>query len=319
MADDDPQAGLALARRLLVGPGGNAEREEGAHLAARAAARGDADAALFCALLAAAGVGRPQDWDHALDQLQIAAERGHGSAEAQLRLLSGASSSDPPLTPSQWRQRIDLEAWLTPPPRTVVSEAPRVRSIAGFLAPEVCRWVMALAAGRLQPATMYNPTTGRDEPHPGRTNDLFMLGLLDADVVVALIRARISAAVKIPGPCFEPTQVFHYAVGREIAAHYDYLEARKMKVDGSDQPYEGQRIATFLVYLNGDYEGGATVFPKVDVSFKGKTGDALFFANVDGEGRPDRLSLHAGTPPTRGEKWIISQWIHDRPFTGVTA
>jgi hypothetical protein len=26
------------------------------------------------------------------------------------------------------------------------------------------------------------------------------------------------------------------------------------------------------------------------------------------------LSLHAGLVIRRGEKWVMSQWIHDRPF-----
>jgi hypothetical protein len=39
----------------------------------------------------------------------------------------------------------------------------------------------------------------------------------------------------------------------------------------------------------------------------------LLFANVDAATRaPDPLTLHAGLPPTRGEKWIFSQWIRDR-------
>ncbi|MDB5424840.1 MAG: hypothetical protein JWQ29_2256, partial [Phenylobacterium sp.] len=148
-------------------------------------------------------------------------------------------------------------------------------------------------------------------------NGVFLFDLLRADVVLALVRARIAATVDIPLPCFEPTQVMHYAVGQEFAPHYDYLEARSMISAETARPYEGQRIATFLVYLNADYEGGETAFPKAGVRFKGQVGDAIYFANVDAQGAPDRLSLHAGTPPSRGEKWILSQWIHDRTFTGM--
>jgi predicted 2-oxoglutarate/Fe(II)-dependent dioxygenase YbiX len=32
------------------------------------------------------------------------------------------------------------------------------------------------------------------------------------------------------------------------------------------------------------------------------------------EGKRDAKSLHAAKPVTRGEKFILSQWIHDRPF-----
>jgi len=74
----------------------------------------------------------------------------------------------------------------------------------------------------------------------------------------------------------------------------------------------GQRIATVLIYLNEDYAGGETAFPKLGLNFRGATGDALFFTNVDRSGRADPLTLHAGTPPTSGEKWVLSQWIRDR-------
>jgi len=30
-------------------------------------------------------------------------------------------------------------------------------------------------------------------------------------------------------------------------------------------------------------------------------------------GKPDPLSEHAGLPVTSGEKWLLSQWIRDRP------
>jgi hypothetical protein len=45
---------------------------------------------------------------------------------------------------------------------------------------------------------------------------------------------------------------------------------------------------------------------------RARRGDALMFANVDLAGNPDRRTLHAGLPPTRGEKWVLSQWIRDR-------
>ena len=78
-------------------------------------------------------------------------------------------------------------------------------------------------------------------------------------------------------------------------------------------------MGTFLVFLNEDFEGGETEFPKAGIAFRGRTGDGLFFANVTRDGRPDPLTLHAGRPPTRGEKWILSQWIRERPPSEAAA
>jgi len=41
--------------------------------------------------------------------------------------------------------------------------------------------------------------------------------------------------------------------------------------------------------------------------------EALVFDNVDAAGAGDMNTLHAGQPVTRGEKWLLSQWIRDKP------
>jgi len=45
------------------------------------------------------------------------------------------------------------------------------------------------------------------------------------------------------------------------------------------------------------------------LDFRANEGDALFLANVTRDGQPDLKTLHAGLPPTSGEKWVFSQWI----------
>ena len=48
-------------------------------------------------------------------------------------------------------------------------------------------------------------------------------------------------------------------------------------------------------------------------------GEALFWANVTPDGRPDSSTLHAGLPPTSGEKWTLSQWCRNRAPKALTA
>ena len=50
---------------------------------------------------------------------------------------------------------------------------------------------------------------------------------------------------------------------------------------------------------------------------RGGRGDALVFFNLDEAGQPDPRTLHAGLAPTRGEKWLLSQWIRDGDLPGV--
>ena len=46
---------------------------------------------------------------------------------------------------------------------------------------------------------------------------------------------------------------------------------------------------------------------------KGRCGEALYFVNALADLSPDLRMVHAGRPTTRGEKWIVSQFIRSRP------
>jgi 2,3-bisphosphoglycerate-dependent phosphoglycerate mutase len=229
-------------------------------------------------------------------------------AQAQLVMLAPDGGQE------DWialRAGVDIAALTAPPPRRPVSERPRIRVIENFASPAECDWVIAIARGRLNPAWVWDPLTGKNRPDPSRTNKGLDLGPVEMDLVVQVLRARISAASNLPLPVFEPAQIMHYSVGEEFLPHHDYLDPGQAG-DRAQIARMGQRIATFLLYLNDDYEGGETEFLKTGFCYRGGKGDALLFANVDPAGAPDPLTTHAGRSPSRGEKWILSQWIRDR-------
>ena len=121
-----------------------------------------------------------------------------------------------------------------------------------------------------------------------------------------LVNARISLVTGAPVIHQEVTNILHYARAQEYSAHYDFYPPEVAA-------QKGQRVATMLVYLNDAYEGGETEFPKLNWRFKGKAGDALLFFSLSPEGLPESASLHAGLPVTKGDKWLLSKWIRDRP------
>ena len=99
----------------------------------------------------------------------------------------------------------------------------------------------------------------------------------------------------------ESPHILHYSVGEEFRPHFD-------TPDNPNSPGFRQRVLTFLISLNDDYQGGETVFPAINGRWKGRRGSALFFWNVEPDGTRDQRTLHAGLPVTRGEKWLLSQW-----------
>jgi hypothetical protein len=281
---------------LLTGDGVALDPRQAAGLLAAAAGEGEADAAALLATVEAMGIAGPQSWERAFDWLRRAAALGSESARAQLALLGREGG---------------IAALTIAPPKSSLCDAPRIRVIQGFATAEECDWVMARAHGRLGPAMVLDQQTGRETTHPDRSNKAIELGVPAMDVVIQMIRARIAAATNLPLPVFEPAQIMHYSVGEEFRPHYDFLTGDAEGWAAQLERY-GQRIATFLLYLNDDFEGGETEFPSIGLSHRGRKGDALFFANVDGAGAPDRKTLHAGRPPSRGQKWILSQWIRNR-------
>ena len=287
---------LTYARCLLTGEGTPLDPPRAAGLLAAAAEEGEADAAALMATVEAMGVAGPQSWQRAFDWLGRAATLGSESARAQLALLQPERG---------------IEALTTAAPKRSLSDAPRIRVIEGFASGEECDWVMARVHGRLGPAMVLDKATGREKTHPDRTNKAIELNITAMDVVLQVLRARIAAATNLPLPVFEPAQIMHYSVGEEFRPHFDFLTEQAEGWAAQLRLY-GQRIATFLLYLNDDFEGGETDFPAIGLSHRGRKGDALFFANVDTAGAPDRRTLHAGRPPSSGQKWILSQWIRDR-------
>ena len=307
----DPTAQFAYAKLLLGDPQRTAEGPRAIALIEAAASSDHADAVAMGALFEATGALRPQSWSTAFDRLQRAAELGSESAQGQLLTLAGRTNGGSQENWAGIRGGIDVEKLLAPPARQVLSQSPKILAFAGFATATECAWTIARARDLLKPATVFNPASTDQIYHSVRDNSGVELQLPDMDVVIEVLRARISAATRLPVPIFEPTQILHYAVGEQFRPHHDFLDPEVPAYADQLKTF-GQRIATVLIYLNDGYSGGETVFPNIGLDYRGRTGDALFFTNVDRSGRVDPMTLHAGTPPTSGEKWVLSQWIRDR-------
>jgi predicted 2-oxoglutarate/Fe(II)-dependent dioxygenase YbiX len=309
---DIPNPASALvdrARALLVGRDGVQDVATAVGMIKAAAAVGDGEALALQATITAVGVTKPPDWPAALDLLQRAAERGSAPARGQLRLLSSGVSG------GSWagmRAAIDLAPWMAAAPRTPLTEAPRVRLAEAFVPPQVCDWLIGRARGHLRAAMMYDGETKTEWADPHRTCSDYQFDILNTDLVVQLVRQKIAATTGLPPLVMEPPRIFHYALGQDIKAHFD--RAGDGVKGYGDSGYLGDRIVTFLLYLNDGYEGGELSFPRTGFQCKGAKGDGIYFAHIDASGKQDPLSLHAGLVITRGEKWVMSQWIHDRPF-----
>jgi prolyl 4-hydroxylase len=304
----DLRALTSLGRRLLTGDGVTQAAKEGVACLEAAAARGDGEATSQLALLSAWGILRPRSVDVALDQLQRAAELGWEPSRRELRFLAGGDGDGWPAL----RRRVDVTGWITPPAVRVVSEAPRIRVCEGFASKAECEWLIALARHRLRRALIYRKDASGHTQSDSRTNTESDYTFGNIDVVLSLLSERVAAAVGVESRYFEIAKLLNYEPGQQFAPHCDFQEPATPALMQEIQRH-GQRVATALVYLNDDYAGGETDFPRIGLRYKGARGDALFFDNVRPSGALDYDTLHAGLPPTSGVKWVYSQWIRDRP------
>jgi prolyl 4-hydroxylase len=76
----------------------------------------------------------------------------------------------------------------------------------------------------------------------------------------------------------------------------------------------GQRLATFLIYLNTVTAGGETSFPEIDASMSPVRGRAVLFHNCfPGTILRDPRSDHHAMPVLEGEKWALPLWFREHP------
>jgi prolyl 4-hydroxylase len=80
--------------------------------------------------------------------------------------------------------------------------------------------------------------------------------------------------------------------------------------------YAGERILTFLVYLEAPESGGETHFRARDVVVQPRPGRLLVWRNLFEDGRANHQMIHSGTPVVAGRKTTLVTWQRQKRFRG---
>ncbi|KAL5230161.1 hypothetical protein ABZP36_028937 [Zizania latifolia] len=223
----------------------------------------------------------------------------------------------------EWNEAID--AW------SMAHAFRRVFLYEQFLSYDEASHLVSLARAELKRSAVADNLSGKSELSDARTSSGTFISK-GKDPIVAGIEEKIAAWTFLPKENGEDIQVLRYKHGEKYEQHYDYFADNVNTIRG------GHRIATVLMYLTDVAEGGETVFPLAEeftdggtntedatlsecarkgVAVKPRKGDALLFFNLSPDASKDSLSLHAGCPVIKGEKWSATKWIHVASFDKV--
>lgn len=126
--------------------------------------------------------------------------------------------------------------------------------------------------------------------------------------IVTRIERRLSQIMNIPIENGDGLQVLQYTPGQEYQPHFDFF------AETSRAGAANNRISTIVMYLNDVEEGGETTFPKLHLSIFPSKGMAVYFEYFYSDQELNDLTLHAGTPVIKGEKWVATMWMRRQSF-----
>jgi prolyl 4-hydroxylase len=137
------------------------------------------------------------------------------------------------------------------------------------------------------------PLNPRDPIHKS-TNDLLL-------AKIAVIQQALFKLYGVKFPQAETCTILRYLPGQQYKRHVDnlLLASRFQEVEQGIPT----RDVSIVGYLNGDCEGGETLFDRQNVKVKPQAGSALVFPAY-------YTHPHQALPVTRGKKYAWTSWLY---------
>ncbi len=152
---------------------------------------------------------------------------------------------------------------------------------------------------QFETAMIVNVMTGVNERSNSRISKSAWLAKQD-DPVVHRIDKRTGILTGLSMDSAELLQIANYGIGGMYLPHYDFaLPGQSASFLAEDR----NRISTMLFYMSDVEKGGATVFPKLNLTLWPEKGSAVFWYNLKKSGDGDLRTQHAACPVLVGSKW----------------
>ena len=180
-----------------------------------------------------------------------------------------------------------------------------IKEIPNFLTHEECNKIIELSKGNMVSSKVYSHD---EDLFDTKTRISEQCWLKDDNIIIKDITERIKLHTNTYNNYYEELQVVNYKPGGFFVPHYDACVGDKDTCQRMNQN-NGPRYLTVLFYLNDNFDGGETIFPKINKLVKPEKGKAVIFQNVNNNGVIINQALHGGEPVKNGEKWIANKWI----------
>ena len=283
---NDSAAAMALSHSRLYGVGCKPDQRAAFNAVRLAAHLGHPEGRRARIYMTAAGIGTKPDHLAAMEMLRELAKEDKFAA-VQLSFLD----------------HVACEQRLKEVKPKIISADPYIALYPGLFSPAECKYLAVLAAPWLEKA-MVTEESGGTQFGQVRDADSSAISHLTEDLIVQRINRCIATATGTQTEWGEPLNVLRYRPGQQYRPHHD----GRGSGDGTT------RIMTALIWLNEQFEGGETDFPRLNIRVRGGLGDMLVFRNVHSDGSQDDRLIHAGLPVSQGVKWLASRWIRGADF-----
>ena len=286
-AQTEPNAAMDMAERLLLGIETKPDQKAAYKMIQQAARLGHPDGRRAWVYMTNAGIGRRADAKAAKEMLAELAKEDRFAA-LQLAFLD----------------HLSCEKRLAEVEPKIISKDPYIALYPQLFSAAECRYLAVLGTPWLEKAGIL------DLSGKGRTDDKIRdahscsIPSLAEDLIVQAVNRCIAKATGTEAGWGEPLNILKYTPGQQYRPHHDGTGTDNVSV----------RTLTALIWLNDQFEGGETDFPKINVRVRGGVGDMLVFKNVRDDGSFDERMIHAGLPVTEGVKWMASRWIRTENY-----
>lgn len=185
----------------------------------------------------------------------------------------------------------------------------KIYEFDGLLNKNECNQIIEMARPNLERSTVM------DEEEISDIRTSTQVFLPTTNDLLKKIDTIVYKYLNIPSSHYEDLQVVNYKSTQKYDAHYDTCDPTDPICIADTERFGSLRFATFIIYLNDDFTGGETEFPKHNFKAKPKTGKAVLFFNLNDDNTDRRInSFHGGLPPITGEKWMCNKWIRLKPI-----